>query len=79
MEIKTVMAMTAPILAHDPEYYESPEEWRPERFLEDPNIEKNLLTWSRGERVCLGVSNLQSSHLQAVSVTFIFESEHFSC
>ncbi len=51
-------------LHHDPEFWEDPEEFRPERFLDEhgdlvsadhPN-RKNLMPFGAGPRVCLGES-----------------------
>ncbi len=50
------MAMTAPLLNRDATLYDSPDEYRPERFVEDPHLDRYMLTFSRGPRVCLGVS-----------------------
>ncbi len=47
--------MTAPLLSLDSELYPSPHEWRPERFLDNPQLSKQSLTFSRGTRICLGV------------------------
>ena len=36
--------------------FESPEEFRPERWIEDPRLDRYLLTFGRGSRACLGVN-----------------------
>ncbi|RDW56497.1 hypothetical protein BP5796_13138 [Coleophoma crateriformis] len=58
----TVMGMTAPLLAKDESLFPRPSEWRPERWIENPNIDKDLLTWSRSSRICLGM-NLANAEL----------------
>ncbi len=52
----TCMAMSAVLLSRRPDIYPSPEEFRPERFLEDPKLKRYNLTFSRGTRICLGIN-----------------------
>ncbi|KAH8803014.1 cytochrome P450 [Xylogone sp. PMI_703] len=52
----TCMAMSAVLLSRLPEVYPSPEEFRPERFLEDPKLKRHQLTFSRGSRICMGIN-----------------------
>jgi len=48
------MAMTAPLLSRNEVLYPSLNEFRPERFLEDPHLDRHSITWARGSRICLG-------------------------
>lgn len=50
------MAMTATLLSKDETIYPSANEWRPERFIDDPFLDKMSLSFSKGTRLCLGVS-----------------------
>ena len=52
----TAIGMTAPLLSRNPNLYPSPNEFRPERYLEDPRLDRYQLTFSRGSRRCIGVS-----------------------
>lgn len=51
----TAMGMTAPLLSRNAELYLLPDEFRPERWLENPRLDRYSLAWSRGSRICLGV------------------------
>lgn len=52
----TCTAMSAVLLSRLSEFYPAPEEFRPERFLEDPKLKRYQLTFSRGTRICLGIN-----------------------
>jgi cytochrome P450 len=52
----TTIAMSAVLLSRLPELYPSPDEFRPERFLENPKLKRYQLTFSRGTRICLGIN-----------------------
>ena len=49
--------MTANILSHNEDIYPSANDFRPERFLENPRLDRYQLTFSRGTRRCIGVSH----------------------
>lgn len=53
---QTSMAMSAPLLGNNTGFFPSPREFRPERFLENPLLDKYTISWARGSRICLGVS-----------------------
>jgi cytochrome P450 len=42
------------LMHHDPELYLRPEEFRPERFLEEPPEPRTWLPWGGGRKHCLG-------------------------
>jgi cytochrome P450 len=48
--------MTATLLSRSEEFYPHPNEWDPERFIQNPRLTKDSLAFSRGTRICLGVS-----------------------
>lgn len=50
----TPMSMSAYLIQMDPEIFDNPNEWRPERWIEDPKLDRYLLAFSRGSRMCLG-------------------------
>jgi cytochrome P450 len=59
----TVVGMTAMLVNRSPLWYENPDEFRPERYLENPKSFKRMLTFSKGARQCLGI-NLAYQELQ---------------
>ena len=50
----TPVSMTPSLLHRLEEYFPKPDEFRPERWLEDPTLDKYLLSFSKGSRMCLG-------------------------
>ena len=52
----TCMAMNPVLLSRLPEVYPSPQEFRPERFLDNPKLKRYQLTFSRGTRICVGIN-----------------------
>jgi cytochrome P450 len=52
----TCMSMNAVLLSRLPEVYPSPQEFRPERFLDNPKLKRYQLTFSRGTRICAGIN-----------------------
>ena len=52
----TCISMTPILLSRLPDVYPSPDEFRPERFLENPKLKQYNLTFSRGARMCLGIN-----------------------
>ncbi|CAG9997061.1 unnamed protein product [Clonostachys byssicola] len=59
----TVVGMTAILVNRSPLWYENPDEFRPERYIENPKSFKRMLTFSKGARQCLGI-NLAYQELQ---------------
>lgn len=52
---------------HDPEEWENPYEFRPERFLTDPEKSYNMFPFGAGTRVCIGKSLAKSELFLIVS------------
>lgn len=50
----TPMSMSTYLIQMDPAIFQNPYEWRPERWIEDPKLDRYLLAFSRGSRLCLG-------------------------
>lgn len=47
-------------IMHDPRVFENPYEWQPERWLTDDQeklalMNRNLVPFGRGSRMCLGI------------------------
>lgn len=47
--------MATPLIHLSPKIFENPLEFRPERFLENPQLKRYLMTFSQGSRQCLGM------------------------
>lgn len=50
----TPISMTAPLIHTNPDIFPEPNEFRPERWLENPRLDRYLFTFSKGARICLG-------------------------
>lgn len=57
----TPMSMSTYLIQMDPVIFQNPHEWRPERWIEDPKLDRYLLAFSRGSRMCLGYGNFPPS------------------
>lgn len=51
----TIVSCSVPFVHHNKEIFENPFDFKPERWLEDPGLEKWLCSFSRGPRSCLGI------------------------
>lgn len=47
--------MYANLIHMNPDVFVDPMEFRPERFIENPHLKRNLMTFSQGSRQCLGI------------------------
>ncbi|CAF9937873.1 MAG: hypothetical protein HETSPECPRED_000688 [Heterodermia speciosa] len=52
----TPVSMTPTLLQYLPEYFPDPNTFRPERWIENPRLDRYLLTFSKGSRICLGMN-----------------------
>ncbi|KAI1331881.1 cytochrome P450 [Xylariaceae sp. FL0255] len=59
----TPIGMTAPLINRHPDLYYRPDEFIPERYLQNPNLKKSQFAFSKGGRQCLGI-NLAYQELQ---------------
>lgn len=50
----TPMSMTSTHIHSHPDFFPEPKKFRPERWIENPRLEKYLIAFSRGSRNCLG-------------------------
>lgn len=57
------VGMSAPLINRHPSIYDYPNEFRPDRYIEDPSLSKYLFTFSKGARQCVGI-NLAYQELQ---------------
>ncbi|KAI8633691.1 cytochrome P450 [Xylariaceae sp. FL1651] len=59
----TAVGMTAPLINRHPDLYERPDEFLPDRYLENPSLRKHQFAFSKGTRQCIGI-NLAYQELQ---------------
>lgn len=50
----TPISMTPSLLHRLEEYFPEPNVFRPERWVENPRLDRYLLSFSKGSRMCLG-------------------------
>ena len=50
----TPMSMTSTHIHFHPDFFPEPKAFKPERWIENPKLEKYLIAFSRGSRNCLG-------------------------
>ncbi|KAI2781412.1 cytochrome P450 [Daldinia loculata] len=66
----SAVGMAAPILNRNPDLYDQPNEFRPERYLENPKLSKYHMSFSKGTRQCIGI-NLAYQELQTLTAGII--------
>ncbi|KAM5357937.1 hypothetical protein ACJZ2D_015753 [Fusarium nematophilum] len=59
----TAVGMSAPIINRHPGLYPDPDEFRPDRYLEDSSLASYQFSFSKGSRQCIGI-NLAYQELQ---------------
>ncbi|MCJ1470579.1 hypothetical protein MMC07_009225 [Pseudocyphellaria aurata] len=52
----TPVSMTVSLIQSNPKIFPEPNEFRPERWLENPRLDRYMMTFSRGTRICLGMN-----------------------
>jgi len=50
------LSMTGMLIHLSPEYFDNPMEFRPQRWIENPSLDKYLVPFSRGTRQCVGMN-----------------------
>jgi cytochrome P450 len=50
------LSMTGMLIHLSPEYFPNPTEFRPERWIENPSLDKYLVPFTRGTRQCIGIN-----------------------
>ncbi|KAI1763998.1 cytochrome P450 [Hypoxylon sp. FL1150] len=66
----SAVGMAAPILNRNPDIYERPDDFIPERYLENPKLLKYQMSFSRGTRQCIGI-NLAYQELQTFTAGLV--------
>lgn len=51
----TPMTMPCHLTMRDPKVFPNPKSWIPERWIENPKLDRYILTFGRGTRICLGL------------------------
>ncbi|KAJ8111774.1 hypothetical protein OPT61_g5707 [Boeremia exigua] len=59
----TAVGMTAPLVNRHPAWYDDPDMFKPDRYLENPKLFRRHFSFSKGMRQCLGM-NLAYQELQ---------------
>ncbi len=52
----TPVSMTSVLIHHDPSIFPDSRAYRPERWIENPRLDKYLVAFSKGSRQCLGIN-----------------------
>jgi cytochrome P450 len=52
----TPVGMTSVLVHHDESIFPDSKEFRPERWIEDPRLDRYLIAFSKGSRQCLGMN-----------------------
>ncbi|KIW87158.1 uncharacterized protein Z519_12269 [Cladophialophora bantiana CBS 173.52] len=50
------LSMTGLLIHHSPTYFEDPMAFRPQRWIDNPTLERYLVPFSRGTRACVGMN-----------------------
>lgn len=53
------ISMTQHLIHYNPNIFPKPWEFRPERWLENPRLDRYLLSFSKGTRICAGYTSFQ--------------------
>lgn len=62
--------MTSTLIHQNPTIFPSPHEFRPERWLENPRLDRYLVSFSKGSRQCLGMNLAYSELYLALACIF---------
>lgn len=54
--VNTPVGMTSLLMHYDESVFPDPTSFRPERWLENPRLDKYLIAFSRGSRQCIGIN-----------------------
>lgn len=57
----TPVGMTSIFVHRDPQIFFKPHEFIPERWIENPQLEEYLLSFSKGSRQCAGITSVHDS------------------
>lgn len=66
----TPVSMTGTLIHYDPTVFPDPTAFRPERWLENPRLDKYLVAFSRGSRQCIGINLAYAEIYLALAAIF---------
>lgn len=52
----TPVSMTSLLVLQDPTLFPNPEQFRPERWIENPRLDRYQVAFNKGTRICLGIN-----------------------
>ncbi|OKL56835.1 hypothetical protein UA08_07929 [Talaromyces atroroseus] len=67
---KTPVSMTSVLIHHDENIFPNSHEFRPERWIENPRLDKYLVAFSKGTRQCLGINLAYAEMYVCLSTIF---------
>jgi cytochrome P450 len=70
----TKVSMTSVMIHQNPELFPLPHQFRPERWLDNPRLDRYLVSFSKGARQCLGMNLAYAELYMGLSAIF----SHFS-
>jgi cytochrome P450 len=78
----TTVSMSTWMMHNDPSIFEDPDDFRPQRWLDNPKLDKYLVPFSKGSRACLGINLAYAEIYCTLAVLFrrfeleLFETSH---
>lgn len=66
----TTMLMTPLLIHHSAEYFVEPKVFKPQRWIDNPDLEKCFVPFSRGSRRCIGMNLALAEILLTLAVVF---------
>lgn len=74
----TSIGLTNALQHTNPDVFPDPDDFRPERWLENPKLDRHLVNFSRGARSCLGINLAKVEMYLTLAVLFLrFDLELF--
>ncbi|KIW31219.1 uncharacterized protein PV07_02885 [Cladophialophora immunda] len=64
------LSMTGLLIHHSPTYFDEPMAFRPQRWIDDPTLDRYLVPFSRGTRACVGINLAYAELYLTVAAVF---------
>ena len=71
--MKTIVSCASPFVHLNSEIFKDPYAFRPERWLEDPGLDKWLVAFSKGPRSCLGIKYVSPDLRDGSLIVFLLQ------
>lgn len=68
----TPVGMTSVLIHHDESIFPNSHEFRPERWIENPRLDRYLVSFSKGSRQCLGINLAYAEMYLCLSTIFLY-------